>query len=96
MAQAMLDKWLYIIDNVLIDSWYATQEILSKISKKNKFFFTMLKSDRNFKIGRKRIRQVQEWNKYIDPRKYKIVNVNGQYHAVYEVIGTLPKVGKVT
>jgi hypothetical protein len=95
MAQAMLDKWLDIIDNVLIDSWYATQDILSKISKKNKFFFTMLKSDRNFKIGRKRVRQVQEWNKYIDPREYEIIELNGQYHAVYEVIGTLPKVGKV-
>lgn len=95
MAQAMLDKWLDIIDNVLIDSWYSSQEILSKISKKNKHYFTMLKSDRNLKIGRKRVRQVQEWIKYIDPRKYKIIEVEGQHHVVYEVIGTLPKVGKV-
>ncbi len=95
MAQAMLDKWLDTIDNVLIDSWYASQEILSKISKADKHYFTMLKSDRNLKIGRKRVRQVQEWTKYIDPRKYKIIEVAGQQHAVYEVIGTLPKVGKV-
>lgn len=95
MAQEMLDKWLDTIDNVLIDSWYSSKEILSKISKKNKSYFTMLKSDRNVKIGRKRVRQVQEWTKYINPKNYTIIKVDGQHHAVYEVIGTLPKVGKV-
>lgn len=95
MAQAMLEEWIDKVDNVLMDSWYSKFSILKTIMNHNKNFFTMLKKDRNFKIGRKRVRQLQEWTKYIDPIKYEIFEVNGQYHAVYEQIGTLPKVGKV-
>ena len=95
IAQAMLDEWLDRVDNVLMDSWYCAQEILKKISKKGKIFFTMLKKDRNLKIGRKKVRQVQEWIKYIDPRKYRVIEIGKQFHRVYETIGYLPKVGKV-
>lgn len=95
IAQAMLDEWIDKVDNILMDSWYSAQEILKFIIQKGKTFFTMLKKDRNFKIGRKKVRQLQEWIKYLDPRKYEIIEVNGQFHAVYEIIGHLPKVGKV-
>lgn len=95
IALAMLDKWLDKVDNVLMDSWYSSQEILGKIVKKEKFFFTMLKKNRNIKIGRKRVRQLQEWNKYIDPRDFKIITLGNQTFAVQVKICILPKVGKV-
>ena len=95
MAQAILEEWIDKVDNVLMDSWYSKFSILKTIMNHNKTFFTMLKKDRNFKVGRKRVRQLQEWTKYLDPRKYQIMKVNGQWYAVYEQIGNLPKVGKV-
>jgi len=95
IAQALLEEWIDKVDNVLMDSWYSAQEILKYIIQKSKTFFTMLKKDRNVKIGRKCVRQLQEWVKYIDPRKYRIIEVGGQHHAVYEIIGYLPKIGKV-
>jgi len=95
IAQAMLEEWIDKINNVLIDSWYASQDILKFISKRNKFFFTMLRKDRLFKSNCKVKRQLQEWNKYLDHRKYKIVKIGKQSFAVQEKIGYLPKVGYV-
>jgi len=95
IALAMLDKWLDKVDNVLMDSWYSSQEILEKIVKKEKIFFTMLKKNRNVKIGRKRVRQLQEWEKYLDPRDFEIITIDKQTFTVQEKICVLPKVGKV-
>jgi len=95
IALALLDQWLDKVDNVLMDSWYSSQEILEMVVRKEKFFFTMLKKNRNFKENHKTKRQLQEYQKYINPKDYEIIFVNGQYHSVYEKIGYLPKVGKV-
>ena len=95
IAQAMLDQFLDKVDNVLMDSWYSKAEILKRISKEGKTFFTMLKKNRNFKLNRKVKRQLQEYNKYIHNREYKQVFVNNQHHLVCEKIGYLPDVGKV-
>ncbi len=95
IAQVMLEQWIDKVDNVLMDSWYSSQNILKTIVDKDKYFFTMLKKDRLFKINHKTKRQLQEWDKYIDPRKYKIVTIGKQTFAVQEKIGFLPKVGKV-
>ncbi len=96
IAQAWLDECIDKVDNLLIDSWYSEQNLLKTVVKKKKFFFTMLKKDRLFKFNRKVKRQLQEHNsKYINPRKYKQVFVNNQWHLVQEFVGHLPKVGKV-
>lgn len=95
IAQAMLDKFLDKVDNVLMDSWYSKTEILKRICKEGKTFFTMLKKNRNVKFNRKIKRQLQEQNKYIHNREYKQVFVNKQYHLVCEKIAILPHVGKV-
>jgi IS4 transposase len=95
MAQAMLEQWIDKVDNVLMDSWYSSQKILKTIVDKEKIFFTMLKRDRLFKTNHKTKRQLQEWNKYLDPRKYKIITLGKQTFTVQEKIGFLPKVGKV-
>ncbi len=95
ITQAMLDEWIDKVDNILMDSWYSSKEILKFISKKKKYFFTMLKKDRLFKSNRKIKRQLQEYEKYLDPRKYKIITIGKQTFAVQELIGYLPKVGKV-
>lgn len=96
IAQEWLDECIDKIDNLLIDSWYSEQNILKTVIKKKKYFFTMLKCDRLFKFNRKVKRQLKEHNKnYVDPKKYKQVFVNNQWHLVQEFIGYLPKVGKV-
>lgn len=96
IAQAWLDECIDKVDNLLIDSWYSEQNILKTVIKNKKSFFTMLKCDRLFKFNRKVKRQLQEHNKnYVDPRKYKQIFVNNQWHLVQEFEGHLPKVGKV-
>ncbi len=95
IAQAMLEEWIDRVDNVLMDSWYSSQNILKFISQRNKFFFTMLKKDRLFKSNRKTKRQLQEFKKYLDPKKYEIITIGNQTFAVQEMVGYLPKVGKV-
>lgn len=95
IALNLLEQWLDKIDNVLMDSWYSSEEILKLIVKKDKTFFTMLKKNRNFKSNRKIKRQLQEYKKYILPNQYKKVFVNNQWHLVHEKIGVLPGVGKV-
>ena len=95
IAKAMLEQWLDKVDNVLMDSWYSSEEILTKISKKGKTFFTMLKKNRNFKSNRKVKRQLQEYQKYIHPKEYQRIFVNNQWHLVHQKIGYIPKVGKV-
>lgn len=95
IAQAMLEEWIDKINNVLIDSWYASQDILRYIYQKGKSFFTMLKKDRLFKSNRKIKRQLKEWNKYLNPKDYQIIEIDNQTLAVQEKIGYLPKVGKV-
>jgi hypothetical protein len=93
--QEMLDQFLDKVDNVLMDSWYSKAEILSRISKEGKTFFTMLKKNRNVKFNRKIKRQLQEQKKYIHNREYKQIFVNNQHHLVCEKIAILPDVGKV-
>lgn len=95
IAQDFLDQFLDKVDNVLMDSWYSKAEILNRISKEGKTFFTMLKKNRNFKFNRKIKRQLQEQNKYIHNREYKQIFVNNQWHLVCEKIGYLPDVGQV-
>lgn len=95
IAQALLEQWLDKVNNVLMDSWYSSEKILNFIVKKEKFFFTMLKKNRNFKDNRKIKRQLQEYQKYIHPKEYRQVFVNNQWHLVHERIGFLPGVGKV-
>lgn len=95
IAQVMLEEWIDKINNVLIDSWYATKELLKFIHEKKKFFFTMLRKDRIFKSNKKVKRQLQEYKKYLDPRKYNIITIGKQTFAVQEKIGYLPKVGYV-
>ena len=95
IVQAMLDQFLDKVDNVLMDSWYSSEEILTKISKKGKTFFTMLKKNRNFKATRNTKRQLQEYQKYIHNKDYNQIFVNNQWHLVHEKIGFLPRVGKV-
>jgi hypothetical protein len=96
IAQAWLDECINKVDNLLIDSWYSESNILKTVVKKKKCFFTMLKSNRLFKFSRKVKRQLQEHNKnYVNPKKYKKVFVNNQWHLVQEFIGYLPNVGKV-
>ena len=95
IAQAMLEEWIDKVNNVLLDSWYASQDILKYICQKGKSFFTMMKKDRLFKSNHKVKRQLQEWNKYLDPKKYQIIRIGNQTLAVQEKIGYLPKVGKV-
>ncbi|NCC70880.1 hypothetical protein EOM09_04825 [bacterium] len=95
IAKAMLEQWLDKVNNVLMDSWYSSQEILKMIFEKGKTFLTMLKKNRNFKENRKIKRQLQEYPKYILPKEYKKVFVNNKWHLVHEKIGFLPGVGKV-
>jgi len=95
IAQAMLEEWIDKVDNILMDNWYSSQKILKTIVNHKKSFFTMLKKDRNFKENHKTKRQLQEYKKYINPKSYKKVFVNNQWHLVHEKIGFLPKVGKV-
>lgn len=96
IAQAWLDECIDEVDNVLVDSWCSECNILKTIVKKKKSFFTMLKSNRNFKFSRKVKRQLQEHEKkYTNPKKYKEIFVNNQWHLVQEFIGYLPDVGKV-
>jgi len=73
IAQAMLEEWLDKVDNVLMDSWYSSQKILKTIINHKKTFFTMMKKDRLFKVNRKTKRQLQEWDKYLNPKKFKIL-----------------------
>lgn len=96
IAQAWLDECIDKVDNLLIDSWYSEHNILKTVVKKKKYFFTMLKKDRNFKFNKKIKRQLQEHNKkYTNPKKYKKIFVNNQWHLVQKFVGYLPKVGKV-
>jgi hypothetical protein len=95
MAQEILDEWIDKVQNVMIDSWYSSQDILKFIVKKKKYFFTMLKRDRLFKSNKKIKRQLQEFEKYLAPRKFEIITIGNQTFAVQEIIGYLPKVGKV-
>ena len=55
----------------------------------------MLRKDRLFKSNKKIKRQLQEFEKYLDPRKFEIITIGNQTFAVQEIIGYLPKVGKV-
>lgn len=95
MAQEILDEWIDKVQNVMIDSWYSSQDILKFIVKKKKYFFTMLKKDRLFKSNKKIKRQLQEFEKYLDPKKFELFSIGKQTFVVQEIIGYLPKVGKV-
>ena len=55
----------------------------------------MLKKDRLIKINKKVKRQLQEQKKYLDPRKYQIIDIGKQTFAVQEMKVYLPKVGYV-
>jgi hypothetical protein len=95
IAQSMIDEWINNVHNFLFDSWYASQDILKTIHKRKKFFFTMLKKDRLVKINKRIKRQLQEQNKYLNPKKYEIITIGKKTFSVQEMKVYLPKVGYV-
>jgi hypothetical protein len=94
IAQNIVDQEIHKCSALLIDSWYATKEILAQVLTHNKHFFTMLKSNRNLTIALQK-RRVEDWGRTIYPKLFSVIEHHSKHYAVHSKIGYLPKVGKV-
>lgn len=79
---------------VLIDSWYASKELLKLIKRNKKFFVVMLKSNRKVNINYKNL-NVTQHSENIKEKDFKVVTYKEKKYKIIKKTAYLPEVGKI-